>query len=86
MANINFATLTIPTPEPYTKSESTRNVENVCYVLLQMFIQGKANGVVLNDQRLIDIKTAIQGISLSVGAADLTTINAELTAIAEALG
>jgi hypothetical protein len=84
MATIAFSSLTIPTPEPYSKNEPSKQLENLCYVLLQMLALGKTNGVVLDDQRLPAIKTAIQGIGLTVNAPDLSTINTQLTALAEA--
>jgi hypothetical protein len=86
MAVINLANLTIPTPQPYDKKEPQQQMENLCYVLLQLFVLGKAAGVVLDDQRLLAITTAINGISLTGGsAADLTTVNAQLTALVEAV-
>lgn len=84
MATIHLSQLTIPTPEPYLKGEPSRQLENLCYVLLQMLVLAKANGVVFDDQHLPAIKTAIQGLTLTGGTADLTTINAKLTALAEA--
>lgn len=84
MATINLSSLTIPTPEPYQKSNSTQQLENLCYILLQLLVIGKAQGLTLDDQRLPAITTAIQGITLTGGTADLTTVNAKLTALAEA--
>jgi len=84
MATILLSQLTIPTPEPYQKNEPTKQLENVCYVLLQMLVIGKTSGMILDDQRLPAIKTAIQNLSLTVNPADLTTINQQLTALAEA--
>lgn len=84
MATIALSQLTIPMPEPYQKNDASKQLENLCYVLLQMLVIGKANGAILDDQRLPNIKTAIQGMSLTVTPADLSTMNAQLTALAEA--
>jgi hypothetical protein len=67
MATIALNQLTIPTPEPYSKNEPSKQLENVCYVLLQILIVGKVNGVIF-----------------TVNPPDLDTINAQLTALAEA--
>lgn len=86
MAVMHLSQLTIPTPEPYDKQAAQKQIENLCYVLLQLLVLGKAAGVVIDDQRLPAIKAAIDGISITGGsAADLTTVNAQLTLIAEAL-
>lgn len=71
MAEITFASLTIPTPQPYDNKDTQRQLENVCYVVLQMCQQAKTAGVVIDDQRLAAIATAINGLSLSVPPADL---------------
>jgi hypothetical protein len=84
MATIALNQLTIPTPEPYSKNEPSKQLENLCYVFLQILVIGKANGVILDDQRLPAIKTAIDGITLTGGVPDLTTVNAQLTNLAEA--
>jgi hypothetical protein len=71
MATINFTTLTIPTPEPYYNKDPQKQLENLCYVLLQLCQLAKNAGVSLNDQDLPNIKTAIQNLSFTVPATDL---------------
>jgi hypothetical protein len=44
---IQFSALTVPTPEPYDKQTSTKQFENLCYVLLQVAAQMKANSETL---------------------------------------
>ena len=70
MATITFSTLTIPTPQPYDNKNSSRNLEDMCYVILQILQQAKTAGVVISDQGLAAITTAIGNLSLSVPPAD----------------
>jgi hypothetical protein len=84
MATVNFTNLTIPTPQPYDKNDGQRQQENFFYVLNQLLVLMKAAGFQLNDVDLSNIKTAIQGITLTGGVPDLTTVNAKLTILAEA--
>jgi hypothetical protein len=44
MVMVSLTTITIPTPQPYDSKDSQRQIENLCYVLLQIFSQAKATG------------------------------------------
>lgn len=66
MAQITFTDLVIPTPTPYSAEDPMKNWGDLCYVLLQIANQAKAQGVVFDDQVVKDIKDAIHDYSLSV--------------------
>lgn len=44
---IDFALVTVPTPEPYDKTLPTKQQENLAYVALQVCAQAQAQGVKL---------------------------------------
>jgi len=83
MATISFANIDVPTPNPYSKSDPNAQQENFHYVLLQLCQLAKNAGITLNDQRLPELKTAIEGIGLTVNPADLSTINEKLIDLAD---
>lgn len=73
MATINLSILTIPTPEPYDAAHPTRQWENLCFVFLQGLWQAKQAEWAESD-----------AVSGGGGSVDLTTVNAQLTTLAEA--
>jgi pyruvate/oxaloacetate carboxyltransferase len=79
MAEMTLSGVTIPTPAPYDAKDSTKQLENLCYVLLQVVqvVQGagfKFGDVDKATKDGVDIKTAITNLSLSVPPADMTAI------------
>ena len=67
---IPLTTITIPTPQPYTKQDATRNNENYYYVWLQILQAAKD----ANESVTLNPST-----SLTVDLADLTQAVQDLT-------
>lgn len=55
MATINLNQLTIPIPQPYSRSEPTRNQEDLAFVLLQLLELAKEAGFAVSDQLNITV-------------------------------
>lgn len=69
MATIDYTDVTVPEAAPYDRANPLQNLENWAYVQLQILAKMKAAGFTQSDP----------------GGADLTTVNAKLTALVEAL-
>jgi len=79
MAEVTLGGVTIPTPAPYDDKKPTKQLENLCYVLLQVVQSVQSAGFKFGDidnatKDGTDIKTAINGISLSVAPTDMTAV------------
>ena len=79
MAEFTLGSITIPTPQPYDKQDSNRNTENFYYAMLQVLQTIKSAGFKFGDvdnatKDGTDLKTAINGISLSVSPTDMTAV------------
>lgn len=89
MAFITLGSVTIPVPGPYNDKDPLRQQENLAYVQLQICQQLQATGFRIPDAqevtRLVEelqtlntkldaLKTAVEGISLSVSPTDLTDL------------
>jgi hypothetical protein len=81
MATINLSQLTIPTPQPYDKKDEQCQQENFFYVLNQLLVLMKVAGFQVNDTNLPNIKTAIQGIGLTVNPPDLSAMTQQITTV-----
>lgn len=55
MANISLNQLTVPTPQPYSKNEPTRNQENVCFCCLQLLQLAKDANFTLTDTLTVNV-------------------------------
>jgi len=49
MADIDFGLLTIPTPEPFDKTQPEKQRENLAYIVMQILQQAQANGWTLKE-------------------------------------
>ena len=74
MATLNLSTITIPAKGDKNPGKDAYNQEMFYGVLLDVLALAKADGFEVSDQRLLDIKTAIDGVSITVGAPDLSEI------------
>lgn len=76
MADLSLTHITIPTPEPYNKSKSDQQRENLAYVALQVLQEAKQDGFTLSD----GLVTAIESLTLagSGGEVDLSGIEQAL--------
>ena len=63
MATFAFSGLTIPTPQPYDSHDDNRQRENLCYVLLQVFLLAKSTGMSIDDQGLINLHVDLFNIT-----------------------
>lgn len=71
MSQINFGALTMPAPVVvYDTTNPERNLENLCYVGLQIVGQLKTQGVTLP----IPLHIVIENVSLSLGGGTLEEI------------
>ena len=73
MATLDLSTITIPTPEAFDEDNPTQEMENLCYVILQVLAKAKSQGIVFDDQQFPDLISAIYDFSSSV----LAIVNAE---------
>lgn len=64
---IDFSTLTIDPPAPYTKQDPTAQLENLCYVALQVLQQFKAAGATLD----IDLAPVVGELAFTGGTIHL---------------
>jgi hypothetical protein len=78
MATLNLSTITIPAKGTQTPGKDSYNQEMFYGVLLDILALAKSSGFEVSDQRLIDIKTAIDGVSITVGAPDLSELKASI--------
>jgi hypothetical protein len=83
MAEMTLSGVTFPAPAPYNDKDPTKQLENLCYVLLQVLHIAQGAGFKFGDvdkltKNGLDIKTAIDGISLSVSPTDLTDLIAAI--------
>ena len=79
MAEVTLSGVTFPTPAPYDSKDPHKQRENLCYVALQILQAFQGAGFKFGDfdkatKDGVDIKTAIQGISLSVSPTDMTAV------------
>jgi hypothetical protein len=79
MAELTLSGVAFPTPAPYDSKDPTKQLENLCYVLLQVLQAVQGAGFKFGDidkatKDGTDIKTAITNLSLSVPPADMTAI------------
>lgn len=81
MSTFNLSSVTIPTPQPYDDKEPTRQLENLSYVLLQMFDQAKQAGFTFNDATVdvSGIEQAVQDLKYNGQVIDLGPIKIFLT-------
>lgn len=70
MADISLETTTIPTPEPFDKTQPEKQRENLAYVLLQMLSAGKSAGFTIPDKD--ELSAIFSSIQIS---ADISTVN-----------
>jgi len=79
MAEFTLSAITIPTPVPYDEKDPTRQIENLAYVLLQVVQTVQGAGFKFGDvdkatKDGVDIKTAIDGVSVTVSPTDLAPL------------
>jgi len=79
MADFTLSGVTIPTPAPYYDKDPTKQLENLCYVLLQVAQVVKGAAFKFGDvdkatKDGTDVKTAIENLNLSVPAPDLAAL------------
>jgi hypothetical protein len=70
MAEFGLTQLTIPTPQPYDAKDPTRQLENLCYVALQMLSFAKAAGFVVRDN-LAGVETKLDELKWNTIVLDL---------------
>lgn len=80
---ISLETTTIPTPQPYDAAAPHQQVENLCYVLLQILDQAKANGESLS-LSVTELTAAVQSLAFNnqevqLGALTLRSCGKSLT-------
>jgi hypothetical protein len=82
---ISLEPIAVPTPEPYSKNNPTKQHENLCYVGLQLLHQMKQQGVQISS-RMIDgsLVDALTDMGCE-GTGDPGDIASGLDAIVEAL-
>jgi hypothetical protein len=80
-----LTTITIPTPEPYSKNDATRNQENLAYVQLQILSVAKTNGeaVAVN---LTDVVQAVQDLQFNGQILDFGNLQIRLEGKVQGIG
>jgi hypothetical protein len=79
MAEMTLSGVTFPTPAPYDEKDPTKQLENLCYVMIQVLQSFQSAGFKFGDidkatKDGTDIKTAIDGVSVTVSPTDLTAL------------
>lgn len=64
---VNLSRITIPTPQPYSPQAPCQQLENACYVLLQILTLAKAD----KDDDPFGLLAAHPNVSLDIGDANL---------------
>ena len=81
MAYINLSTLSIPTPQPYSKNDATRNNENFYYVMLQVLdlLKSAAFKVPDKDEAVTETVKALQDLQFNGQVLDLGPLQITFT-------
>jgi len=79
MAEVTLSGVTFPTPAPYDSKDPHKQRENLCYVALQILQAFQGAGFKFGDfdkatKDGVDIKTAIDGVSVTVSPTDLAPL------------
>lgn len=70
MAEFNLTQVTVPTPQPYDANDPTRQVENLCYVALQLLALAKDAEFVVRDN-LAGVETKLDELKWNTILLDL---------------
>jgi hypothetical protein len=81
MATVPLSSITIPRHGEYDSNSPQINLENLCYVILQILEDGQAAGWMIPDPR--DLTVAVQGMKsdLSMIRQNIYNIDQDLTAL-----
>lgn len=69
MADINVSGITVPTPEPFDKTQPERQRENLAYVALQFFTLAKDAGFVIPDKT--GLQSMFDSVNMSIQVSSL---------------
>jgi len=78
MAEYSMAAVTVPTPEPYDDKDPTQQLENVCYVLLQMLSLAKNAGFTVQDSQSATMNVNLEGVEQRLDALAWNSIQLDL--------
>lgn len=88
MGYINLNTITVPTPQAYSKTDGTRNTENFYYVMLQILDLLKSAGFKIPDKDETDTATVnalvdlmYNGETLDLGPLKITFTGKQITVL-----
>jgi hypothetical protein len=59
MENFDLSAVTIPTPAPYDEADPFKQIENLCYVILQILTVAKAHEFTMAAKPLTDAVDAL---------------------------
>jgi len=71
-AVIDFSLITVPTAEPHAKKDPTKQLENACFVFLQIVQQLKSNGATLDLEQAASQTVNVDLDELTQAVQDLT--------------
>lgn len=74
MAEFGLTQLTIPTPQPYDDKDPTQQLENLCYVALQLLGLAKSAGFVVRENQATVLDVSLAGVETKLDELKWNTI------------
>ncbi len=86
MAEFGLTQLTIPTPQPYNDKKPTQQLENLCYVALQMIAQAKQAGFVIRENQATVLDVNLTGVETKLEELKWNTVVLDLWPLGKIYG